>query len=102
LEIEACYAGYLDRQEADILAFRRDEHLGLPADLDYAAVGGLSAECRAKLAAIRPASLGQASRISGMTPAALSALLRHVRRRSAKAKPGQRRGERGEEEARSA
>jgi tRNA uridine 5-carboxymethylaminomethyl modification enzyme len=99
MEIEARYAGYLDRQEADILAFRRDEQLGLPADLDYAAVGGLSAECRAKLAAVRPASLGQASRISGMTPAALSALLRHVRRRSA---PGPAGAKAGGEEARSA
>jgi len=80
IEIDARYAGYLDRQEADILAFRRDEGLLLPAGLDYAAVGGLSAECRAKLAAVQPATLGQASRISGMTPAALTALLGHVRK----------------------
>jgi tRNA uridine 5-carboxymethylaminomethyl modification enzyme len=80
LEIDGRYAGYLDRQEADILAFRRDESLRLPSGLDYAAVGGLSAECRAKLAVIRPATLGQAGRIPGMTPAALTALLGHVRR----------------------
>ncbi|HSY86673.1 MAG TPA: FAD-dependent oxidoreductase, partial [Verrucomicrobiae bacterium] len=82
LEIEGRYAGYLDRQEADILAFRRDEALDLPAELDYGAIGALSAECRAKLVAIRPATLGQAGRIPGMTPAALMALLRHVRRRA--------------------
>jgi tRNA uridine 5-carboxymethylaminomethyl modification enzyme len=58
LETDGHYAGYLDRQEADILAFRRDEALALPADLDYGAVGGLSAECRGKLAAQRPATLG--------------------------------------------
>jgi tRNA uridine 5-carboxymethylaminomethyl modification enzyme len=81
LEIEGRYAGYLDRQEADILAFRRDEALELPAGLDYGAIGALSAECRAKLEATRPATLGQAGRIPGMTPAALMALLRHVRRR---------------------
>ena len=81
LEIEGRYAGYLDRQEADILAFRRDEALDLPAELDYGAIGALSAECRAKLEAVRPATLGQAGRIPGMTPAALMALLRHVRRR---------------------
>ncbi|HUC60635.1 MAG TPA: tRNA uridine-5-carboxymethylaminomethyl(34) synthesis enzyme MnmG [Alphaproteobacteria bacterium] len=80
IEIDARYAGYLERQEADIRAFRRDEGLGLPAGLDYGAVGGLSAELRQKLAAVRPATLGQAARISGITPAALTALLRHVRR----------------------
>jgi tRNA uridine 5-carboxymethylaminomethyl modification enzyme len=85
LEIDGRYAGYLDRQEADILAFRRDEALELPAALDYGAVGALSAECRAKLDAVRPATLGQASRIPGMTPAALTALLRHVRRRASAA-----------------
>jgi len=79
IEIDARYAGYLDRQEADILAFRRDEALHLPAGLDYGAVGGLSAECRLKLAAAKPATLGQAARIPGMTPAALTALLGHVR-----------------------
>src|SRR5262249_32371849 len=68
LEIDGRYAGYLDRQEADILAFRRDEALLLPADLDFGSIGGLSAECRGKLAAIRPATLGQAGRVSRMTP----------------------------------
>ncbi|MEZ1355988.1 tRNA uridine-5-carboxymethylaminomethyl(34) synthesis enzyme MnmG, partial [Pseudomonas aeruginosa] len=73
---------YLDRQQADVQAFRRDENLRLPADFDFAAVGGLSNEAREKLARIRPATLGQASRIEGVTPGALTALLAHVRRRA--------------------
>ncbi len=80
LEIEARYRGYLDRQEADIRAFRRDETLTLPASLDYDAIGSLSAEVRQKLKAVRPVTLGAAGRISGVTPAALGALLRHVRK----------------------
>jgi tRNA uridine 5-carboxymethylaminomethyl modification enzyme len=79
LEIDARYTGYLDRQEADILAFRRDEALNLPDDLDYAQVHGLSTECRLKLSRIRPATLGQAARIDGVTPAALTLVLAHVR-----------------------
>ena len=79
LEIDARYAGYLERQEADILAFRRDEGLSLPNDIDYAAVCGLSTECRLKLSAVRPRTLGQASRIDGITPAALTLVLAHVR-----------------------
>ncbi len=85
LEIEARYAGYLDRQIADIHAFRRDETLGLPPDLDYGAVGGVSAEVREKLTTARPATLGAAARISGVTPAALTALLRYVRKRNSSA-----------------
>ncbi|HSD35270.1 MAG TPA: tRNA uridine-5-carboxymethylaminomethyl(34) synthesis enzyme MnmG, partial [Alphaproteobacteria bacterium] len=80
LEIDGRYSGYLARQEADIRAFRRDEALRLPEALDYDAVGGLSAEIRAKLRAARPATLGAAGRISGVTPAALVALLRYLRR----------------------
>jgi tRNA uridine 5-carboxymethylaminomethyl modification enzyme len=83
IEIDARYSGYLERQQRDIAAFRRDEALALPADLDYAAVGGLSHEVRGKLAQARPASLGAAARISGVTPAALVALLQHVKRRAA-------------------
>ena len=83
IEIDAAYAGYLDRQAADVAAFRRDEDLGLPSELDYAAVGGLSNEAREKLAAVRPLTLGQAARIEGVTPGALTALLAHVRRRAA-------------------
>jgi tRNA uridine 5-carboxymethylaminomethyl modification enzyme len=83
IEIDAAYAGYLDRQAADVAAFRRDEDLVLPADLDYALVGGLSNEVREKLINVRPLTLGQASRIEGVTPGALTALLAHVRRRAA-------------------
>lgn len=80
LEIEAVYAGYLDRQAADILAFRRDENLTLPVDLDYSKVGSLSSEAREKLALVRPTTLGQASRIEGITSGALTALLAHARK----------------------
>jgi tRNA uridine 5-carboxymethylaminomethyl modification enzyme len=83
IDIDARYAGYLDRQEADIRAFRRDEALTLPADLDYAGVGSLSNEIRSKLDTVRPGTLGAAARIPGVTPAALVALLRHVRRADA-------------------
>ena len=83
VEIDAAYAGYLDRQEADVAAFRRDENLRLPAELDYSMVGSLSNEVRDKLTAIRPLTLGQAARIEGVTPGALTALLAHVRRRAA-------------------
>jgi tRNA uridine 5-carboxymethylaminomethyl modification enzyme len=81
IEIDARYAGYLDRQEADIRALRRDDALMLPADLDYASVGSLSTEIRLALTKSRPATLGAASRLPGVTPAALAALLRHVKRR---------------------
>ena len=81
LAIDALYAGYLERQARDITAFRRDEALLLPDGLDYGAIGGLSAEIRGKLAAARPATLGAAARISGVTPAALVALLQYVKRR---------------------
>ena len=80
VEADALYAGYLDRQLADVAAFRRDEALELPGDLDYARVGGLSSEAREKLLAVRPRTLGQAGRIEGVTPGALTALLAHVRR----------------------
>ncbi|HEY9078583.1 tRNA uridine-5-carboxymethylaminomethyl(34) synthesis enzyme MnmG [Magnetovibrio sp.] len=79
-EIEAQYSVYLDRQDADVLAFRKDEALALPSDLDYDAISGLSNEVRAKLKIVRPATLGQASRISGVTPSALTLLLSFVRR----------------------
>lgn len=85
LEIEALYAPYLERQQADIAAFRRDENLGLDGDLDYRAINGLSNEVRDKLTQVRPATLGQAARISGVTPAALTLLLAYVRRRGVKA-----------------
>lgn len=80
IEIDALYSGYIVRQEADITAFRKDENLALPSDLDYTAIGSLSTEIRNKLHAARPATIGAASRISGVTPAALTALLRYVRK----------------------
>ncbi|MFA6279535.1 MAG: tRNA uridine-5-carboxymethylaminomethyl(34) synthesis enzyme MnmG [Bdellovibrionales bacterium] len=81
MEIESAYAGYIQQQEADIRAYRRDEALTLPADLDYGAVGGLSTEIRQKLEAVRPETLGTAGRIPGVTPAAIMALLRFTKRR---------------------
>jgi tRNA uridine 5-carboxymethylaminomethyl modification enzyme len=83
LAIDARYDGYLARQRQDIAAYRRDEALKLPDDLDYGVVGGLSNEVRQKLEAHRPATLGQAGRISGVTPAALVVLLKYVRRQAA-------------------
>ncbi len=80
LQIEARYAAYLDRQMADIRAFRRDESLRLPAELDFSTIPGLSAEVTEKLSRVQPATLGAASRISGVTPAALTLLLGYVRR----------------------
>jgi len=79
LEIDAVYAGYLDRQVADIAAFRRDEALSLPPDLDYRCIAGLSSEAIQKLERIRPATLGQAARIDGVTPAAITLVLAHCR-----------------------
>ncbi|GFZ99663.1 tRNA uridine 5-carboxymethylaminomethyl modification enzyme MnmG [Elstera cyanobacteriorum] len=81
LVIDAGYAGYLQRQDADIKAFRKDEALTLPADLDYTQVGSLSAEVRQKLIAARPETLGAAARVPGVTPAAVIALLRHVKQK---------------------
>ncbi len=83
--IDGQYSGYLERQDAEVRAFRRDENLSLPRDLDYAAVGSLSTEVRLKLSAARPENLGAAARISGVTPAALVALLQHVKRGEAAA-----------------
>ncbi len=82
VEIDGHYAGYLERQTADILAFRRDEALALPPSLDYGAIHGLSTEARQKLERIRPATLGQAARIDGVTPAVLTLVLAHVRARA--------------------
>ena len=82
LAFDALYAGYLHRQEADIIAFKKDESLALPADLDYAAITGLSNEVRSKLIDARPATLGQAGRIEGVTPAALALLLAWVKKSS--------------------
>ena len=84
LEIDAMYSGYLERQALDVEAFKRDEDLRLAPDLDYTAVGGLSNEVREKLSNARPVTLGQASRIEGVTPGALTALLAHVKREQRK------------------
>ena len=84
LENDAHYRSYVERQEADIAAFRRDEALRLPGDLRFDTVGGLSNEMRQRLAAARPATLGAAGRVSGVTPAALTALLAHVRKSGAR------------------
>ncbi len=81
VKIDAHYSGYLERQQADVRAFRRDEGLEIPDDLDYGGIAGLSNEATAKLETARPATLGAAARISGVTPGALTALLAHVRRR---------------------
>lgn len=80
IETDARYAVYLDRQQADIDAFRRDEQLALPEALDYGAIAGLSAELRGKLTLLRPRTLGQAQRIDGMTPSALTLLAARARR----------------------
>jgi tRNA uridine 5-carboxymethylaminomethyl modification enzyme len=81
VEIQAKYGGYIERQRDEVARVGTYENLALPADLDYAAVRGLSAEVRQKLARHRPETLGQASRIQGVTPAAISLLLVHLKRR---------------------
>jgi tRNA uridine 5-carboxymethylaminomethyl modification enzyme len=86
--IDALYAVYLRRQSADIAALRRDEALSLPVDLDYGAITGLSNEARQKLERVRPETLGQASRIDGVTPAALTLLLSHVRKSAGRGADG--------------
>jgi tRNA uridine 5-carboxymethylaminomethyl modification enzyme len=80
IEIDAKYAVYLDRQAEDIAAFRRDESLVIPMDLDYRRLPGLSNEVRARLETVRPGTMGQAGRIEGITPAALTLLASQVRR----------------------
>ncbi len=80
LEIEALYAGYIERQAQDIAAFKRDEGLRLPDTIDYGAIGGISNEVRGKLIEARPATLGQAARIEGVTHGALTALLAHMKK----------------------
>lgn len=82
LETEALYASYIERQSRDIAAFRRDEGLRIPESFDYSSVGGLSNEVRTKLESVRPATLGQAARIEGVTPGALTAVLAYVRKAS--------------------
>ena len=88
VEIQVKYAGYIERQRRDIERHRRHEALVLPADLDYAEVQGLSREVREKLNRHRPCTLGQAGRLPGLTPAAISLLLVHLKRRHAQRSPG--------------
>ncbi len=80
LEADCRYAGYIERQRADIEALHRDEAISIPADFDYRAVGGLSAEARDVMMRLRPQTIGQANRLPGLTPAAVVAVLRHLKR----------------------
>ena len=82
MEREAIYAHYIERQGKEVEALRKDEHAQIPKELDFSAIEGLSSELKAKLQAVRPQNLGQASRIDGMTPAALALLLAKTRRLS--------------------
>ena len=84
IEINSHYRGYLKKQKADILAFKRDENLTIPDDVDYDGFSGLSNEVRAKFKEIKPKTFGQALRIDGITPAAVYILLSHVKRKSIK------------------
>ena len=84
IEIKAHYKGYLKKQDADILAFKRDENLKIPENLDYDQFSGLSNEVKSKFKEIKPKTLGQALRIDGITPAAVYILLSHVKRKSIK------------------
>jgi len=81
IEITAHYSGYLEKQEADIVAFRRDENLLIPQNIDYSKLSGLSNEVKSKFKHIRPKTMGQALRIDGITPAAVYILLSHVKKR---------------------
>jgi tRNA uridine 5-carboxymethylaminomethyl modification enzyme len=82
IEISAHYSGYLEKQEADIIAFRKDENLIIPENIDYTKLSGLSNEVKSKFKLIRPKTLGQALRIDGVTPAAAYILLSHVKKKS--------------------
>ena len=86
IEISAHYSGYLEKQEADILTFRKDENLKIPEDIDYDRFSGLSNEVKAKFKQIKPKTLGQALRIDGITPAAAYLLLSHVKKMPKKRK----------------
>jgi tRNA uridine 5-carboxymethylaminomethyl modification enzyme len=95
VEIQAKYAGYIDRQQEDIERLRRHEHARLPLDLDYMAVDGLSNEVRQKLLESRPETLAQAGRIPGVTAAAVSLLLIYMKRHGILERPGVSRAEEG-------
>ncbi len=80
VEIEAKYAGYIKRQLSDIEVFKKDENLHIRSDIDYEKIGGLSREMVAKLSTVRPDTIGEASRISGVTPAAITAILGYLKK----------------------
>jgi tRNA uridine 5-carboxymethylaminomethyl modification enzyme len=82
VDVQAKYAGYIERQTQEIERQRRNEETALPENLDYADVRGLSTEARQRLSEVRPATLGQAARVPGITPAAVSLLLIHLKKRS--------------------
>ena len=84
IEINSHYRGYLKKQNADIIAFKRDENLLIPDNIDYDQFSGLSNEVKAKFKKIRPKTMGQALRIDGITPAAVYILVSHVKRKSIK------------------
>jgi tRNA uridine 5-carboxymethylaminomethyl modification enzyme len=81
IEVQAKYAGYIDRQQREIAKHAKQEQLRLPEDIDYATVDGLSNEARQRLESTRPVTIGQASRLEGMTPSAVSLLLIHLKKR---------------------
>jgi tRNA uridine 5-carboxymethylaminomethyl modification enzyme len=84
LEVRAKYAGYIERQQREIAKHAKQESLRLPEDIDYEAVDGLSNEARQRLVGARPTTVGQASRLEGMTPSAVSLLLIHLKKRQLK------------------
>ena len=84
LEINAHYKGYLERQNADILAFKKDENLSIPNNINYEKLSGLSNEVKSKFILIKPKTIGQALRIDGITPAAAYILLSYIKRKALK------------------
>ena len=80
IEIESRYSGYIKRQLADIETFKKDENLRLSDNIDYSSIGGLSREMVAKLSKVKPSTIGEASRIPGVTPAAITAILGYIKR----------------------
>ena len=84
LDVQAKYSGYIERQEREIAKQAKQESLRLPEDIDYESINGLSNEARQRLVAARPATLGQASRLEGMTPSAVSLILVHLKKRQLK------------------
>ena len=83
VKVDALYAGYLKRQENDIKVFQKDEKIRIPKDIDFKSIGGLSNELVEKLSKIKPDTISQASRISGITPVAILSILRHIKRKVA-------------------